>query len=245
MNRNKLLSQEEAEARSAMPHGYRLIDRFGGTTKDHRFHCLKHDYTQSATPKNIFKGMRLRCCHKEHMAAVLSKSMKGSGNPFFGRSHSAETRRKLSEDRMGEKHPMYGKKKPAAAIEKHRLAILGRPRDAETKRKLSEHNLTLKNDIDHCIKKAATSKTRGKRGYFYVADVGDGLLKFGSTTSSISYRAQKLRAYFPDAKIIFHAHVDDAAGYEAAMMERHKKHWAQGELFHDFRSQITTREAMQ
>lgn len=44
---------------------------------------------------------------------VKSEAMTGEGNHFFGKTHSGETKRKLSENakqRIGEKNPFYGKK---------------------------------------------------------------------------------------------------------------------------------------
>lgn len=35
---------------------------------------------------------------------------KGENNPFFGKKHSEETKRKMSELKKGEKHPFFGKK---------------------------------------------------------------------------------------------------------------------------------------
>ena len=32
--------------------------------------------------------------------------------------------------------------------------------------------------------------------------------------------------------------VDDAGAYEAAMMQKHREHWAHGEFFKDFRSEL-------
>jgi group I intron endonuclease len=41
-----------------------------------------------------------------------SKKMKGSNNPFYGKKHSKETRKKLSEMKSGEKNYFCGKSRP-------------------------------------------------------------------------------------------------------------------------------------
>jgi len=47
----------------------------------------------------------------EQAKKKASKRMKGNGNPFYGKKHSAETKAKLSADRIGEKSWFYGKRK--------------------------------------------------------------------------------------------------------------------------------------
>lgn len=52
--------------------------------------------------------------------------------------HSEEVKLKMSEDRTGEKHPMYGKKHKESTIEKYRIAQTGSKKSDETKRKHRE-----------------------------------------------------------------------------------------------------------
>ena len=62
--------------------------------------------------------------------------MKGKNNPFFGKHHSDETRKKMSEALKGENNPLFGKH----FSEEHRrkLSEAHRNISAETRRKLSE-----------------------------------------------------------------------------------------------------------
>ncbi|BBI90252.1 hypothetical protein MRS_135 [Staphylococcus phage MR003] len=51
----------------------------------------------------------------------MSKNSTGSGNPFYGKKHTKETRKKLSKNaksRTGSKNPFYGKKHKEESIEK-------------------------------------------------------------------------------------------------------------------------------
>jgi group I intron endonuclease len=41
-----------------------------------------------------------------------SENMKGKGNSFYGKSHTEETKKKLSEMKSGKKNPFYGKTRP-------------------------------------------------------------------------------------------------------------------------------------
>jgi group I intron endonuclease len=41
-----------------------------------------------------------------------AENIKGKNNPFYGKSHTEETKKKLSEMRVGEKNPFYGKTRP-------------------------------------------------------------------------------------------------------------------------------------
>lgn len=80
---------------------------------------------------------------------------------------------------------------------------------------------------------AATGKTSGKQGIFYVVRIGE-LLKFGSATTTMSYRMRRLREKFGSVELVTYCLVDDAGRYEADAMERCREHWSHGEYFHDW-----------
>lgn len=72
-----------------------------------------------------------------HMAAAN----KGSGNPMYGKTHSAETRRKMSEKATGRKVSEDTKKKISKARTGSNNPFYGRRHSALTKRKISESNI--------------------------------------------------------------------------------------------------------
>lgn len=47
--------------------------------------------------------------HTEESRKKMSEAMKGENNPLFGKHHSEETRRKMSEAKKGEKNSFFGK----------------------------------------------------------------------------------------------------------------------------------------
>ena len=94
------------------------------------------------------KGKKRKPLSIEHRRK-LSKAFKGEKHPFFGKKHSAETRRKMSEAhknpsaetrrKMSEAHKgMTGKKHSAETRRKISDANKGKKRSAKTRRKLSE-----------------------------------------------------------------------------------------------------------
>ena len=78
----------------------------------------------TANGKHTDDAYKLTPEEYEEIRIMYSKSVTGENNPMFGKTHSIETRRKISEnhaDVSGENNPNYGK-----------------PRSDETKQKLSE-----------------------------------------------------------------------------------------------------------
>ena len=78
----------------------------------------------TANGKHTDDAYKLTPEEYEEIRTMYSKSVTGENNPMFGKIHSVETRRKISEnhaDVSGENNPNYGK-----------------PRSDETKQKLSE-----------------------------------------------------------------------------------------------------------
>lgn len=56
-------------------------------------------------------GKKIWICrsHSEETKLKMSEVQSGEKNHMFGKHHSEETKRKMSETRSGEKHPMFGK----------------------------------------------------------------------------------------------------------------------------------------
>lgn len=62
----------------------------------------------------------------------------GEKNGMFGKHHSEETRKKMSEQRSGENHPWYGRKHTEESKEKNRIAHIGKKQSEETRNKKSK-----------------------------------------------------------------------------------------------------------
>lgn len=210
--------------------GYALVGKYLGLQKDSLLRCEKHGVEHRVRLANIFQGGKMQCCGKESMAAKLSIRLTGSGNHFFGKTHSLETREKLS--RLRKENPSSYVPTPAAraAISERQR---GKPRSAATKEKLRTCMRERYSLFGYSVRMAASGKTAGKPGIFYVVRIGD-LLKLGSATTTMNYRLSKLRSKHGCVELVTYCLVDDAGAYEAAAMERCRQHWSHGEYFHDW-----------
>ena len=208
MSAGKKLSQEEAAARFSAA-GLELRDIYVNQASKVFARCVTHGETHHVLPSNVFKGQRLKCCGNE------SRSIKHSGKEV-----APQTRKKLSNRFSGALNPHYGK-----------------PRPDDVRLKVSQGlKRSASASVDYAINKARTGKTAGKAGIFYIADLGDGTLKFGSIVKmTVSRRIGCIREEYPSAQMALVVHVDDAGDYEASMMSAHRSQWIRGEYFRDFR----------
>ena len=83
-------------------------------------------------------------------AKERSMQYTGSGNPFFNKHHTEETKKKISEKKEGTPSPRKGAVLTKETKNKMRLAAIGRPSprrgitlSEETKRKISESKKKL------------------------------------------------------------------------------------------------------
>lgn len=77
----------------------------------------------------------------------------GENNPFYGKTHSAETREKLCNAKRGKNHPFYGKKRP-----EHSKAMKGRKNSSTHNENISKankgkHHGTPKGELTSYMKK--------------------------------------------------------------------------------------------
>ena len=78
--------------------------------------------------------------HSEHLR-LHKQGVKGENHPRYGKHHSADTRKKMSDARKGEKCYLYGKHHSEETLKKISQATKGRkhrPFTEETKRRMSE-----------------------------------------------------------------------------------------------------------
>lgn len=171
----------------------------------------------------------MQCCGKESMASKLSERMSGVGNHFYGKKHGIEAREKISRARLANPPPHL----PPVTRASIANQLRGKPRSEATKTKLRERMRERYSIFGYSVRMAATGKTAGKQGIFYVVRIGE-LLKFGSATTTMSYRLSRLRARHGEVELVTYCLVDDAGRYEANAMERCQEHWSHGEYFHDW-----------
>ncbi|MDU7524687.1 MAG: NUMOD3 domain-containing DNA-binding protein [Roseomonas mucosa] len=166
----------------------------------------------------------------------MRKAMIGEGNYFFGKTHTVQSREKMSASLVAANHSFRGKNRPDWLTQALLLKITGSPRNDSTKAKLKRAAFGRHRIFGYCRDKAASGKTSGKQGIFYIARI-NGDLKFGSATTTMRYRLTRLRQkHGPCVDLLVHCVVPDAGAYEAQMMEAFRHHWIHGERFQDFLS---------
>ena len=173
--------------------------------------CKKHKCEHTVFPMNVFKGQGLKCCMRESVRERRTNH-----------EMSELTKEKLRQFK-GEAHHGFGKELPQAV----RIKVSNSLKRAAS---LS---------VDYAINKARSGKTAGKRGVFYIADVGNGIFKIGSIVKmTVQRRMNLLYEDYGTAKILLLVNVDDAGDYEASMMDALRKYWVKGERFRDFRAAV-------
>ena len=150
----------------------------------------KYDYPERSvfnfTPGGDFAPMRV---------PEIAKKMSGENSPMYGKKHSAETRKKISEARKGENHPMYGKtgknnprygkKHSAETRKKMGEAHKGKKHSQETRKKMSEAHKGENHPMygKHHSKetKQKMSEVKNTSGYYRVHKKRDNNCKQGFT----------------------------------------------------------------
>jgi len=103
-------------------------------------------YLTSTSRKSEYCG--ISCLKKDVVVsdetkAKIRKAMTGVLHPWYGRKHTEESKRKMSESSTGKKHTEEVKKKMSAGRQGPDNAFYGRHHTDLTKQKLSEHNKGL------------------------------------------------------------------------------------------------------
>lgn len=78
----------------------------------------------------------------EMIRLEYSESVRGENNPNYGKTHSLETREKMSQkakERIGEKNSFYDKTHSLETREKIKISLTGLKHSEETRKKMSEY----------------------------------------------------------------------------------------------------------
>ena len=95
-------------------------------------------------------------------AAVQSERMKGENNPFYGKSHTNESRQKMSELKKGKTYEeIFGENCANIMREQRRKETTGKKRSQETIEKIRQSKLGKKRDPE--LMKAIGLKNRGRK----------------------------------------------------------------------------------
>jgi len=111
----------------------------------HYWGLLNPEYNLAKDPNAPMSGRK----HSPESIKKMSDSkiglQAGEKNPFFGKFHSDETRKRLSEVNLGENHPFFGKKHSDETKQKmskvNKRIMLGKKHPDEVLRKISEARL--------------------------------------------------------------------------------------------------------
>ena len=101
-NKGKKLSEE---------HKRNLSESLKGNTNVRGKHWKLSEETKRKLSEAL-KGRIFSEEHKKNLSLAFKGKMSGKNNPFYGRHHSEETKRKSSEGRKGEKGFWWGKHLP-------------------------------------------------------------------------------------------------------------------------------------
>jgi len=108
---------------------------------------------------NLMEGGGATGKRSKETKKKISESKKGEKHPMYGKKHAEETKQKMSEALSGEKCYMYGKKHAEETKQKMSEAKLGKEHAEDTKKKMSEAKSGEKN---HFYGKKHTEETKQK-----------------------------------------------------------------------------------
>lgn len=232
-------SKQQSESRiraTILGRGFEMIGPYLGHKTKTAFRCLEHNEIHDAFPTSLlYKVGGMRCCGAAKVAAYgltrrlpqerVAERLRVAGFELLGGFVNVATAvsiRCLEHGLVADVAPrqlLGGKKMRCCGGARTSARFAGQSRRHES-----------------IVRKAANGTTAGRAGYFYVARLTDGTLKFGSAVNlSLNDRMRLLGHEFGmSAEVLLAARVPDAGAYEAHMIDIHREHWLHGEVFRDF-----------
>lgn len=150
-----------------------------------RYYISYYDSMNPQRGYNKEDGGSLNKHLSEETRKKMSKNhpdMNGANNPMYGKMHSAETRKKISEAMSGENHPMYGKTHSVETRKKISESLKGKKHSEKTRKKISKARKGKK--LSEKTKKKmseAKSQAMNKTGFYRVHKQKENNYKQGFT----------------------------------------------------------------
>ena len=95
----------------------------------------------------------------------------GDKNPFYGKNHTLESRKKMGKSRPGIKNPMYGRKHSDETKSKMSKLATGRKLSDETKSKMSKSRLGIPKSPETKSKMSKSQLGKKSKSHHYVSCV--------------------------------------------------------------------------
>lgn len=93
---------------------------------------------------------------------IQSQRMSGKNNPFYGKKHTDDTKKKMSKNKKGKSYEeIFGDEYASIMREKRRIETTGKKRSASTKEKIRQNKLGKLRDPE--LMKAIGLKLRGRK----------------------------------------------------------------------------------
>lgn len=123
---------------------------------------------------------------------IGGESLSGEDNPFYGKSHSLETKEKMSEKAKGRKHTELTKKKIGKILSQNYSGennhMYGKKHKEETRKKMSEAHKGVKKTLEHRenISKAKFNKANSKsRGVVQLSLLGEFVAEYETINEAV------------------------------------------------------------
>lgn len=120
-----------------------LYKHYRSTKLAHAWFCMMRC---DSNQQRFFTAKQYECARLAH-SSVLKESMKGSGNKFYGRKHTEETKRKIGESNKGESR---SPEEVAKWVER----VAKKPKTKEHKEKIGRKGMIMLKNIhtDECVR---------------------------------------------------------------------------------------------
>ncbi len=121
------------------------------------------------TKRKLSESIKGKYCGEKSYWYGNGDMMRGEKNPFYGKHHSDETKRKLSESKKGKHHSEETKRKLSEANKGEKNPFYGKHHSEEVKRKISEAGKVrqFSEEAKRKVSESLKGKYCGEKSYWY------------------------------------------------------------------------------